>query len=175
VHELGPADRDAVAALYSGLSPRDNYLRFFGPRPAHLDRYLDRLCHPTADRFALGAFRGRTLVGVIGCTSTDSDGAHSSAEVALVVDEHERRHGVATELLCRALDVAAARGITRIDAEVLAENTMMLRVLREDGRAHLVFDGPIVDVDIAAATPVTDDDGDSTGTSPGSSPSTALS
>ncbi|MDH6291016.1 GNAT superfamily N-acetyltransferase [Rhodococcus opacus] len=56
-------------------------------------------------------------------------------EFALVVDHEYQSHGIGTMLLTRLVDAARAHGIDRMTAEVLAQNTLMLEVIRDRGWA----------------------------------------
>ncbi|WP_430336328.1 N-acetyltransferase family protein [Rhodococcus sp. ACT016] len=59
-----------------------------------------------------------------------------TAEFALAVSGHEQRHGIGT-MLVRRLGVAAfERGVDHLTAEILAENTLMLSVITEQGWSH---------------------------------------
>jgi GNAT superfamily N-acetyltransferase len=58
-----------------------------------------------------------------------------AAEVAFAVADDWRRRGAATRMLEQLAAIAAARGIRRFDAEVLADNRAMLGVFERAGFA----------------------------------------
>lgn len=149
VRDLGPDDRDAVRRLHEGLSESDAYRRFLGPRPSRLDTLASTICQQDADHYALGAFDDGELVGVANYVLTDASRGHSTAEFALAVEGHEQRHGVGT-MLIRYLGLAAfERGVKHLTAEILAENTLMLSVISEQGWSHaLCPDGTVVHFDL---------------------------
>ena len=51
------------------------------------------------------------------------------------MEEDFQRRGIASRLLRQLADIARANGIGRFEADVLAENTPMLNVLRNSGLA----------------------------------------
>ncbi|WP_009472562.1 GNAT family N-acetyltransferase [Rhodococcus sp. JVH1] len=138
VRSLRPTDRDDVQSLHERMDQRDAYLRFFGARPKHLEDLAESLCRQDRTHCALGAFVGGTLVGVANYVSPvgQSDDGSPSVEFALVVDHEYQSHGIGTMLLSRLVEAARAHGIERMTAEVLAQNTVMLEVIRDRGWAH---------------------------------------
>ncbi|MEA2267760.1 MAG: hypothetical protein QOC64_370, partial [Solirubrobacteraceae bacterium] len=98
-------------------------------------------------RVSLLAHFGDRVVAVAGYDRLNEPGA---AEVAFAVADDQQRRGLATRMLEQLADVAAERGLSRFDAEVLADNRGMLRtfasagfdVRRESafGEVHLEFD-----------------------------------
>ena len=68
---------------------------------------------------------------IVGLGSYARSGA--AAEIAFAVEEDFQRRGIASRLLQQLVDIARANGITRFEADVLAENTPMLAVLRNSG------------------------------------------
>ncbi|WP_040922250.1 GNAT family N-acetyltransferase [Saccharomonospora xinjiangensis] len=131
VRPLSAGDLDRLRRLHSGLTERDRYFRFFTSRPANLDALLRRLVSsPGAEHAALAAFLGDDLVGV---AHYEPVAGSDEAEVAFVVDRRQQAHGVGTLLLEHLASLAQRRGVRRFVAEVLAENTAMLRVFRDIG------------------------------------------
>ena len=72
------------------------------------------------------------------------------AQVAFEVAAQCRRHGIASALLERLLDEAAAGGLREVYADVLPENADMLAVLREHGQHSESHDGATVIVTLPA-------------------------
>jgi RimJ/RimL family protein N-acetyltransferase len=102
----------------------------------------------TTTRCALGAFENGQLIGV-GNYVVTSDA--QSAEVAVAVAHEDHLRGVATTLLRLLGSTARSHGIRWFVADVLAENTDMLRVLSGTGWQRTQrFDGPelIVRIDL---------------------------
>ncbi|MBK1788354.1 bifunctional acetate--CoA ligase family protein/GNAT family N-acetyltransferase [Prauserella cavernicola] len=142
-----PADADGLVALHGRLSDRTRYLRYFGAYPRIPARDLERFS--TVDhhsRVAFVALLGDDIVAVGRYEGLDDD----SAEVAFVVDDAHQGRGLGSILLEHLAAAASERGLRRFVAEVLAENSAMVRVFRdagyhvsrafEEGVVHLEFD-----------------------------------
>ncbi|TWH20110.1 bifunctional GNAT family N-acetyltransferase/acetate--CoA ligase family protein [Prauserella rugosa] len=142
-----PSDADRIVALHSRLSERTRYLRYFGAYPRIPARDLKRFT--TVDhrkRVAFVALLGDDAVAVGRYEGLDSD----SAEVAFVVDDAHQGRGLGSILLEHLAAAARESGLRRFVAEVLAENSAMVRVFRdagyqvsrafEEGVVHLEFD-----------------------------------
>ncbi|MEV0067913.1 GNAT family N-acetyltransferase [Amycolatopsis sp. NPDC050768] len=141
VRALRLADTAAVLDLHNRLGERDRYFRFFGPLPSTMDRLAARIAEePAAGHAAVGCFLREALVGV---ANYEKLGDTTDAEVALVVDGTRQTHGVATLLLEHLAVAARAAGLTRFVAEVLAENSQVIRVFSDLGFPYKVTrDGP---------------------------------
>ncbi|MBN6040358.1 GNAT family N-acetyltransferase [Amycolatopsis sp. 195334CR] len=127
IRPLSPNDADDVFDLHRRLSARDKYFRYFGPEPAHLDRLAARIAaEPGPRHTAIGAYRDSRLIGVAYYEAVAEAG---DAEIALAVDGAAQAHGVATLLLEYLVSAAKEQGVRRFVAEVLAENTPVIRVL----------------------------------------------
>ncbi|GAA1231049.1 bifunctional GNAT family N-acetyltransferase/acetate--CoA ligase family protein [Prauserella halophila] len=142
-----PSDADLVVALHSRLSERTRYLRYFGAYPRIPGRDLKRFT--TVDhrsRVAFIALLGDDAVAIGRYEGLDSE----SAEVAFVVDDAHQGRGLGSILLEHLAAAARESGLRRFVAEVLAENSAMVRVFRdagyqvsrafEEGVVHLEFD-----------------------------------
>ncbi|WP_237735065.1 GNAT family N-acetyltransferase [Rhodococcus sp. JVH1] len=137
IRTLGPGDRDAVVRLHQQMSA---HLRFFAPRPKHLGEFATQLCRQDYAHLALGAFEAHELVGVANYVVTDTTPGHISAEIALIVARHEQQHGIGTTLV-RQLGIAAYfHGVAHLTAEILAENTLMLAIITEQGWTDALHD-----------------------------------
>ncbi|HEY0637748.1 MAG TPA: GNAT family N-acetyltransferase [Pseudonocardiaceae bacterium] len=139
---ITPDDADAMVALHGRLSQRTLYLRFFGPYPTLPERDLRRFVTVDHhDRVALVATLGDDMIAV-GRYERLDDG---SAEVAFIVQDDQQGRGVGSILLEHLAAAARERGITRFVAEVLAENSQMVRVFRDAGyQVSREFDGGVL-------------------------------
>ena len=151
IRPVRPEDEPRLVALHSRLSRDTRYHRFFGemerlpPDWAHFFANVDyhRRLALVAERVPGGA---GVLIGVGRYDFSEKDGA---AEVAFVVEDPWQDQGLGTILLNDLLRAAAARGIQRFRAYVLADNERMLRLLArhthileqktERGVAELLF------------------------------------
>jgi L-amino acid N-acyltransferase YncA len=72
-----------------------------------------------------------------------------TAEVALVVAHDQHLHGVGTALLRRIAHIARHNGLRRFVADILAENSLMFKVLCDAGWRHQHHrDGLVTHVEI---------------------------
>jgi acyl-CoA synthetase (NDP forming)/GNAT superfamily N-acetyltransferase len=148
-------DFDAVLQMHRAMSPENMYFRFFSMSPAAAEREASRTCRePDPDHVALLAWLAGDLVGV---ASYETAGSSGTAEVAFAVADHVHHRGVATLLLEHLVSVGRSNGVSTFTAEVLAENSAMLKVFatvglrarrkQADGVTELAFDLPGGDAD----------------------------
>ncbi len=126
-----PADEPSIKDFFDRLDPESRYLRFHGH--ARSDRVAAH--YAAADgvnRVALLAHRGGEIVAVAGYERLRELGA---AEVAFAVLASEQGRGLGTRMLEQLAAHAAAHGIDRFDASVMAENRRMLGVFASAGFA----------------------------------------
>lgn len=128
-----PAAGDAAAlqAFFSGLSERSLYLRFHGYR--HVDEALvEHFVEPDwRDRGVLVGFAGEARIVAVAEYMRLRD--ETSAEVAFAVADELQGRGIGTRLLEQLAVRAAAAGIVEFVAEVLPENSAMLKVFQDAG------------------------------------------
>lgn len=133
VRPIEPGDGDLLRALHSRLSERSRYFRFFGAHPRLSDREVERFTVVDQQhRVALVALVGGEMIAV---ARYEGRAGQSSAEVAFVVDDAHQGRGLGSVLLEHLAAAAAERGITRFEADVLADNRGMLRVFHDAGYA----------------------------------------
>jgi acetyl coenzyme A synthetase (ADP forming)-like protein len=124
------AEEDAVLEFLGGLSDRSLYLRFHGIRT--VDRALaESLLDPDwVETGSLAGWLGDRIVGIANYVRLRDP---RSAEAAFVVADAEQGRGIGTRLLEQLAERAAATGVTRFVAEVMAENQAMLSVFTGAG------------------------------------------
>ncbi len=132
IRRVTPDDRDAVLALHEGVSQDTLRLRFFTASPVAGSQYVAHLFDPAnTDSVALLAVvRGR----VAGLATAELL-ADDRAEVAFLVSDDDRGRGLGSLLLEHLAALCREHGVTRFEAEVLADNYGMLRVFRGAGFA----------------------------------------
>jgi GNAT superfamily N-acetyltransferase len=121
-HEAG----DVVDAVFAGMSEESRRLRFHLPitrLPGYFRKELVRL--DCCTRAAVVAWVGDQPVGVGRIAAVSA----TEVEVAVAVVDAWHGHGIGRGLLSAAADLAADLGYHELTAEVLAENTAMLKVL----------------------------------------------
>jgi GNAT superfamily N-acetyltransferase len=146
LRRLGVADIDAVIELHKQLSDRERYLRFFVVHPAYLQAFAERVVRCDALHCGLGAFESGRLIGVANYVVADKP---EIAEVAVAVAHRDHLRGVATALLVRLGTIARRHGVATFTADVLPDNTAMLKVLSDAGWLHTTRrDGSVLSVRI---------------------------
>ena len=129
IQPLQPSDRDTLLSFFESHTQETIHLRYgyevkqiSGARAAELvgvDQSKDA---------ALGVFEPAEDVPLVAigryCLTPDG----RASEVAFVVREDRRRHGMATALLEALLRIAGSRGLATLEAQVLRENQPMLEI-----------------------------------------------
>jgi acyl-CoA synthetase (NDP forming)/GNAT superfamily N-acetyltransferase len=145
---IRPEDADALVAFHAKLSDRTRYLRYFGPYPRMPERDLHRFTHVDhRNRVALVAVLDEEIIGVGRYDRLGSSGTADTAdaEVAFVVADAHQGRGIGSILLEHLAAAARERGIKRFVAEVLAENSRMVRVFTDAGySAKYEYDSGVV-------------------------------
>ena len=140
IRPIRPEDEPLMVSFHQSLSERSVYMRYFhmlnlGRRTEH-DR-LARVCFIDYDReMALvtevhDAAAGLRSIVAVGRLSK-LRGANTG-EVAIVISDQFQGQGLGTELMQRLLGVARDEKLSRVAAEVLAENREMLHVCENTG------------------------------------------
>ena len=147
IRPIRPEDEPRMIQFHKGLSERSVYMRYFeslsfGARTAH-DR-LSRICFADPARetvlVALSNHSSGPKIVAVGRLSRLAHPMH--AEVALLVLDELQARGLGTELLRRLIDAARAQKITRLEGEILRDNTAMQRLLKKFGfQARLIDPG----------------------------------
>ncbi len=129
-----PDDREAVLAAVHRASAQTLYRRFFAAKRNFSDRELayffdiDFVTH-----VALVALveepAGSTIVGGARYVVSKT----GSAEVAFSIIDRYQRQGIGAKLLQHLAGIARAAGLKEFTAEVLPDNTSMLKVFENSG------------------------------------------
>ncbi|MGY1887713.1 GNAT family N-acetyltransferase [Blastococcus sp. SYSU DS0753] len=142
-----PEDAAGLNGLMERSSDQTRYYRFFGPMKRLSERDLHRFTHVDHDnRVAFVVLLGDQVVAV---GRYDRYPGTDDAEVAFLVEDAHQGRGLGSVLLEHLAAAGRERGIKRFVAEVLAQNSKMVRVFRdagykaersyEDGVVHLTF------------------------------------
>lgn len=128
VRRLKPDDGPALHALHAAMSDESVRLRFFSLAREAAHHYVDHvLADPTS--LSLVAEASGRLVAL----ATAEPLRPGVSEVAFLVADDFRGHGLGTLLLEHLAALARDRGITRFEADVLPENHGMLSVFADAG------------------------------------------
>lgn len=132
IRPLAAADREGLLALHDAAGDESLRLRFFAPSRGAAHTYVDHLMTGSGDTVA-------TLVATVGgrivAMATAERVAPDVAEAAFLVADSEHRHGLGSLLLEHLAAACRDIGIRRFVADVLPQNTAMLRVFRDAGFA----------------------------------------
>ena len=129
IRTAAAADREAIRSFVTGLSLEARFLRFFTPVPSPGPAVLRGMCGAGRGTDALVATEDGVIIGhVMAADSTGPDGGQVT-DIGLVVADRWQNHGIGSELLCRVITRAAARGVSGLVLEVLPENRRMLAMI----------------------------------------------
>jgi RimJ/RimL family protein N-acetyltransferase len=151
IRAIRPEDGNSVLEAFKGMDKDSVYRRFFSPKKELTERELKQLTDIDFSKVvALVVTRatssGEVLIGG-GRYALEGDG---SAELAFMTDGGHRGLGVASLILTHLATIARGAGVTRFEAEVLAENQPMLGVFRRSGLPmRLKRDGGIFHVTLS--------------------------
>ncbi len=130
VRSLASSDHNALIALDEAVSDDNLRLRFFVVSRYTGRSYAEHLIRSDPrEVFSLVALRNDELMAVASCEILAPD----TAEVAFLVADQAHGLGLGTILLEHVASAARDRGIRRFVADVLPDNTSMLRVLTDAG------------------------------------------
>jgi RimJ/RimL family protein N-acetyltransferase len=153
VRSIRAEDGDSVLEAFKGMDKESVYRRFFTPKKELSSAELKQLTD--VDFSNVVAFvvtktsaEGELLIGG-GRYAVDAPGA-TQAEIAFMTEGGHRGLGVASLILSHLVAIARGAGVTRFEAEVLAENQPMLGVFRRSGLPmSLKQDGSIFHVTLS--------------------------
>jgi RimJ/RimL family protein N-acetyltransferase len=128
-------DAPALQDLFYRMPPEDVYTRFF--------RHLTTLPMSTAEHLTSVSFEEEVtflaVVGdwgseqIVGTASYYLDRVTGTADVAYMVDPEWKGRGLGAALQERLVSYAKSRGVRTMTADVLVENSAMLRLFRSSG------------------------------------------
>jgi GNAT superfamily N-acetyltransferase len=125
IRPLRNGDTGTIQAVFDRLGPQSRLLRFGGAKNVLTAGDLELLSRVDGDHHVLVAWDGRDPVGV---GRLVRHGAHG--EVAFAVADEWQGRGVGTVLADRLAADARAAGITSFCADVRADNTRSLALMR---------------------------------------------
>ena len=143
----GPADADEIRAMHGRMSARTLYLRYFSAVTQVSDQQVALFTGVDhVNSAGLVAVLGGQIIAA-GTYHRNPTGDTDSAEVAFMVEDAQQRRGLGSILLEHLAAAAQERGIRRFTAEVLSENTQMVRVFIDAGYSvSREYDSGVVDL-----------------------------
>ncbi len=128
IRPVAPGDGPGLHDLHASVSDDAFFLRFFGSGRRAAHAYVEHVL-ASSETLALVACSGDRMVGL----ATAEPTSPGSYEIAFLVADDLRGHGVGTLLVEHLADLARSRGATVFTAEVLADNHRMLEVFTGAG------------------------------------------
>jgi RimJ/RimL family protein N-acetyltransferase len=146
-------DADAFLKAFNNLDRESVYRRFFSPKKELTDDELAQLTDVDFSQVVALLVTNQTGEGEVvmggGRYATDNS-VSGQAEIAFVTDGNYRGLGVASHILRHLVQIAQNSGVTRFEADVLAENQSMLAVFQRSGLPmKLGRDGGVLHVTLA--------------------------
>ena len=121
-------DVERLRRMFGRCSPETIYRRFFSYYPEAPEWVLRRLTYVDyVNRHAVVAVIDDEIVGV---ARFDKVGAGDAAEVAVCVEDAWQRQGIGRALMEWLIELARGRGVATMTADVQADNTPVLALLR---------------------------------------------
>jgi len=142
VRPIGPPQRDLLIAMYDRFEPLGAAL---GLPPCTPDARHHWIENVVSQIVTVAAFSPDGQV--VGHCFLAAD-QPESAEIAVFVRQDFRRRGVGSELVKRALDFAAAKGVGHVWALTATENRAALQLLTTSGFRLMRFGSGTVELDI---------------------------
>ena len=133
---IRPEDEPAHSAFITALSPEDSRFRFFHYVRSMPHSELARLTQIDYDRemaFVAVAPAGKGGPETVGVVRTVTDPDNDTAELSIVVRSDQKRLGLGSLLLRKAVDTCRARGTRELAGDVMAGNDPMLALARARG------------------------------------------
>jgi GNAT superfamily N-acetyltransferase len=146
-------DGNTILEAFQNLDRDSVYRRFFSPKKDLTEAELEQLTNVDFSQVValVVTAQGRDGEILIGGGRYARDGMGSvGAELAFTTDSNYRGVGIATLILRHLVRVAREAGVSRFEADVLAENQPMLAVFRHSGLPmQLRRDGGVLHVTLS--------------------------
>jgi len=130
-------DGARILEVFNALDRESIYRRFFSPKKELSDAELRQLTEVDSSQVSALVVTTQkdgveTLLGG-GRYAVEGGERPQSAELAFLTRGAYRRQGIASLLLCHLILLAREAGLSRLEADVLADNQSMLNVFRRSG------------------------------------------
>jgi RimJ/RimL family protein N-acetyltransferase len=133
VRPLRPDDATLYPDFARDVTLDDMRLRFFAPLAELSDARIAELTHIDYDRAMAFIAIDEATAKMLGVVRLHLDDDRKAGEYAVIVRSALKGHGLGWLLMQRIIEYAKAIGLRRVHGQVLAENTMMLRMCTELG------------------------------------------
>jgi acyl-CoA hydrolase/GNAT superfamily N-acetyltransferase len=132
---IRPDDEPLMKEMFYSFSEQTVYLRYHGSLKSMPHNKLQVFCNVDYDTemAIIGVVGPAGREEVVGVGRYMTDVARTNAEFAFVVRDDWQRQGLGTILFSRLVEIARERGIRKFGADVLAENSGMLKIFHRSG------------------------------------------
>jgi len=138
VRGIRPDDAAGVIEAFKSLDPQSVYTRFFTYKKGFSDAELSQITDVDFGRVVAlvvtmpGEGSEKLIGGGRYFAGAEPDGSRT-AELAFMTADGCHGRGIASLILRHLIRIARDRGVTRFEADVLAQNQAMLAVFRRSG------------------------------------------
>src|SRR5476649_1719298 len=133
VRPIEPDDEPLMRDLLAHVSKQDLRFRFFDSIKEFSHQFLARLTD-------IGGVRAMAFVAIdeassemLGVVRLHSDLIHQAGEYAILLRSDLKGRGLGWTLMQLMIEYAKSEGLSRIDGQILQENSVMLKMCRELG------------------------------------------
>ncbi len=139
IRAIRPDDKKRMVKAFKNLDPESIYTRFFGFKSELTDEELKTATEVDFEKtvalvVTVPAVGGEeTIIGAGRYIMYDPPNDLRSAEIAFTVEEDYQGQGIASSILRHLIHIAREKGVSRFEADVLAENMAMLAVFARSG------------------------------------------
>ena len=156
IRRAGERDRAALAEMFARCTTQTRYRRFHGHVNALPARYLTEALSGSPDHLALVAvvasgpresFTEGAIVALASCRTV----ATGLGDLGVLVEDGWQRVGIGAALLREIAGYATRAGIGVFTAQVLAEQSWILRLLTAYGSCESVTKSGVLEVTVTAS------------------------
>jgi RimJ/RimL family protein N-acetyltransferase len=139
IRAISPDDKNRMVKAFKNLEPESIYTRFFGFKSELSDEELKTATEVDFEKTValvvtiLAVGGEETIIGAGRYIMYDPPNDLRSAEIAFTVEEDYQGQGIASSILRHLMHIAREKGVSRFEADVLAENIAMLAVFARSG------------------------------------------
>jgi len=132
---LKPDDAALYPEFVADIAPEDSRLRFFSAVRELSEQRIHELTHLDYERAMAFIAFDEAQCKMLGVVRLHLDEDRRDGEFAVIVRSAFKGHGLGRLLMRRMIEYARAIGLGRVRGQVLAENTIMLRMCAQLGFA----------------------------------------
>jgi acetyltransferase len=132
---LRPDDDAHYPEFVAGIAPEDSRSRFFSAVRELSEQRIHELTHLDYERAMAFIAFDEAQCQMLGVVRLHLDEDRRDGEFAIIVRSAFKGHGLGRFLMRRMIDYARAIGLGQVHGQVLAENTIMLRMCADLGFA----------------------------------------